>query len=124
MPSLIPEILFEIGKKLVKDGKSDAVIKYAFSGKEQLKTMKNVFASVSFLEFNETHYSIGWNDKSCCKFELNNDKPNSKFLMDNIGNSVINLEINRPFTILFRVMYRPIFQKIKAAKRKFFFFFD
>uniref|UniRef100_A0AC35GV51 Uncharacterized protein n=1 Tax=Panagrolaimus sp. PS1159 TaxID=55785 RepID=A0AC35GV51_9BILA len=116
MPVLIRELLFAIGKKLVKDGDSVDVIKVALSGKEALEAMKNVFASVSTLEIDKKFCAIGWGDP-CCKFGFRNDKQYLKFLMHCIGNSVADLRVKcSTFADTHQTIYNPILNKMLARK--------
>uniref|UniRef100_A0A914QLD1 Uncharacterized protein n=1 Tax=Panagrolaimus davidi TaxID=227884 RepID=A0A914QLD1_9BILA len=91
MPCLIPEILFEIGKKLMEDGNSDTVIQFALSGKQQFQTMKNLFASATTLKLYADYYDIGW-ENNLCKFPNNRL---AKLLLDSNGNRVDTLFIEK-----------------------------
>uniref|UniRef100_A0AC34FY78 DUF4371 domain-containing protein n=1 Tax=Panagrolaimus sp. ES5 TaxID=591445 RepID=A0AC34FY78_9BILA len=109
MPCLIPEILFDIAKKLVEDRNSDAVIQFGLSGKECFKALANVFASVTTLELYDNHFAVGW-DKQCSMFDV---KKVPKFLLHCIGGSVKKLHIEREFNPL----CQPIIDQIVAQKK-------
>uniref|UniRef100_A0AC35GEV2 Uncharacterized protein n=1 Tax=Panagrolaimus sp. PS1159 TaxID=55785 RepID=A0AC35GEV2_9BILA len=117
MPALNREILFAIGKKLVEDGDSEDVIKFALSGKRTLQAMKNVFASISTLEIDQKCCAIGWGDP-CCKFAFRNDKQHFKFLMHCIGNSVVDLRVNcSTFVDTHQTIYNPIFDNMLVRRQ-------
>uniref|UniRef100_A0A914QP93 Uncharacterized protein n=1 Tax=Panagrolaimus davidi TaxID=227884 RepID=A0A914QP93_9BILA len=117
MPFLNRDIIFAIGKKLVEDGNSVAVMKFALSGKKQLYEMRNVFASVTFLDLNEGYYGIGWGCKSGKFYYQNGDELPLKFFMDCIGDSIITLRLN--YSNIRRTMYQPFIDKIVKKKSKF-----
>uniref|UniRef100_A0AC35FFW2 DUF38 domain-containing protein n=1 Tax=Panagrolaimus sp. PS1159 TaxID=55785 RepID=A0AC35FFW2_9BILA len=110
MSCLNRDIIFAIGKKLVEDGDPVAIMKFALSGKKQLYEMRNVFASVTFLDLNEGFYGIGWGRKSGKFYYQNGEELPLKFFMDCIGDSVINLHLN--FSHIRRTMYQPFIEKI------------
>uniref|UniRef100_A0AC34FLQ0 DUF38 domain-containing protein n=1 Tax=Panagrolaimus sp. ES5 TaxID=591445 RepID=A0AC34FLQ0_9BILA len=104
------EVLFDIGKQLIEDGDAENVYKFAVSGKEPYKAMAKVFASLTNVELYTTYYTVGWKDK-CCEFELGREKPHSKFLFNQIGNSVTTLHIHS-----FVPLYQSILDKIVTKK--------
>uniref|UniRef100_A0AC34FJ10 Uncharacterized protein n=1 Tax=Panagrolaimus sp. ES5 TaxID=591445 RepID=A0AC34FJ10_9BILA len=112
MPCLNQEVLFDIGKQLIEDGDSDAVIRFALSGKEPFQAMSKVFASVTTLGLFSNCFSIGWKDK-CYAFRIRNNKPSFIWLLSSIGNSVTRLHINYGNI----PSYRPIIEKIVAKKQ-------
>uniref|UniRef100_A0A914QCH7 Uncharacterized protein n=1 Tax=Panagrolaimus davidi TaxID=227884 RepID=A0A914QCH7_9BILA len=117
MPVLIRELLFAIGKKLVEDGDSLDVLKVAFSGKQTLQAVKNVFASVSTLEIGKKLCAIGWGDP-CCKFGFRNDKQYFTFLMHCIGNSVTDLRVKcSTFVETHQTIFHPIFYKMLVRRQ-------
>uniref|UniRef100_A0AC35GC98 Uncharacterized protein n=1 Tax=Panagrolaimus sp. PS1159 TaxID=55785 RepID=A0AC35GC98_9BILA len=115
MPHLIHENFFDIGKKLVEDGDLDAITKFAFSGKKPLQVMKEIFASATFLDLREDYYSIGWGGKCFCKVPYQNDEPPLKFLMNCIGDSVVNLTIN--YSLSRQRIYQSVIDKIVKKKK-------
>uniref|UniRef100_A0AC34FQM9 Uncharacterized protein n=1 Tax=Panagrolaimus sp. ES5 TaxID=591445 RepID=A0AC34FQM9_9BILA len=115
MPCLNQDLLFDIGKQLIEDGDSDAVIRFALSGKESFQAMSKVFASVTTLKLYYNQYSIGW-DKQCSTFQLGNGKNFSKFIFFHIGNCIKNLHIDGAM-VVFVEFYQPLFKKLLAKKR-------
>uniref|UniRef100_A0A914PPF7 Uncharacterized protein n=1 Tax=Panagrolaimus davidi TaxID=227884 RepID=A0A914PPF7_9BILA len=111
MPSLFPEILLEISKKFLEDGNSDAITKFALSGKQQLNAMKEIFVSVETLELYSDYYIIKWDHQTSVKHDPNYNKI-SKLFMHCIGDSVTNLHINDYFSNVDHKVYQPIFDKI------------
>uniref|UniRef100_A0A914Q7A5 Uncharacterized protein n=1 Tax=Panagrolaimus davidi TaxID=227884 RepID=A0A914Q7A5_9BILA len=107
MPCLIPEILFEIGKKLMEDGNSDTVIQFSLSGKQQFQTMKSLFASATTLKLYSGHFNIGWENKLC---EFSNNR---------LANLLLNSNGNRVNT-LFIEKYIPEYQSVldRIAEKK------
>uniref|UniRef100_A0AC35GMU5 Uncharacterized protein n=1 Tax=Panagrolaimus sp. PS1159 TaxID=55785 RepID=A0AC35GMU5_9BILA len=99
MPCLIPEILFEIGKKLIEDGNSDTVIQFALSGKQQFQAMENVFASATALKLYADHFNIGWENKLCY------------FSNNRLTKLLLNSNVNRIDT-LFIEEYIPEYQSV------------
>uniref|UniRef100_A0AC35FPQ3 Uncharacterized protein n=1 Tax=Panagrolaimus sp. PS1159 TaxID=55785 RepID=A0AC35FPQ3_9BILA len=117
MPALNRDLLFAIGKKLVEDGDSEDVIKFALSGKQTLQAMKNVFASVSTLEIGKKCCAIGWDDP-CCRFGFRNDKHYLKFLMHCIGNFVVDLRVKcSTFVNTHQTSYNPILNKMLVRRQ-------
>uniref|UniRef100_A0AC35F538 Uncharacterized protein n=1 Tax=Panagrolaimus sp. PS1159 TaxID=55785 RepID=A0AC35F538_9BILA len=108
MPCLIPEILFEIGKKLIEDGNSDTVIQFALSGKQQFQAMENVFASATALKLYADHFIIGWENKLC--YFPNNRL--AKLLLNSNGNRVDTLFIEK-----YIPEYQSVFDKIAEKKQ-------
>uniref|UniRef100_A0AC35FPA7 Uncharacterized protein n=1 Tax=Panagrolaimus sp. PS1159 TaxID=55785 RepID=A0AC35FPA7_9BILA len=105
MPCLIPEILFEIGKKLIEDGNLKAIIQFGFSGKESLNVLKNVFASISTIKIYDNQIGIGWN-QTCSNFGA---EKIPKCFLNCIGGNVkcfyIELKINPIFqTIIDKII--------------------
>uniref|UniRef100_A0A914PP99 Uncharacterized protein n=1 Tax=Panagrolaimus davidi TaxID=227884 RepID=A0A914PP99_9BILA len=66
MPCLIPEILFTVCKKLIKDGCHDCVLGFGLSGKQPLKSLNNKVASITNVELYDNCYSGGWVSNRYC----------------------------------------------------------
>uniref|UniRef100_A0A914YY77 Uncharacterized protein n=1 Tax=Panagrolaimus superbus TaxID=310955 RepID=A0A914YY77_9BILA len=111
MLRLNSDILFEIGKKLIEDGDSDAVLRFGLSGKESWNALIKVFASVKILKLYYFYYSIGWDENCCCTFYFGSN-PHSTFLMNCIGASVKNLQLFEQFPI-----YKQILDKISERQQ-------
>uniref|UniRef100_A0A914RA37 Uncharacterized protein n=1 Tax=Panagrolaimus davidi TaxID=227884 RepID=A0A914RA37_9BILA len=112
---LIPEILFAIGKQIIRNGDSENdVVKFAFSGKESLKAAKNVLYSVTtFKLYENEEFGVDWDGK-CSKF---NYKKLPTSLIYCIGGSVISLHIEK----LINPFFQPIIDTIIEQKREGFF---
>uniref|UniRef100_A0AC35GQY2 Uncharacterized protein n=1 Tax=Panagrolaimus sp. PS1159 TaxID=55785 RepID=A0AC35GQY2_9BILA len=108
MPCLIPEILFETGKKLIEDGNSDTVIQFALSGKQQFQAVKNLFASATTLKLCTDYYSIGW-ENQLCNFPNNRL---TKLLLNSNGNSVDTLFIEK-----YILEFQSVFCRIAEKKQ-------
>uniref|UniRef100_A0A914Q1E2 Uncharacterized protein n=1 Tax=Panagrolaimus davidi TaxID=227884 RepID=A0A914Q1E2_9BILA len=115
--TLVPELLFDIGNKFVEDGESDALIKFALSGKLQFQAVVKVFDSITTLKLCETCFFIGGNDNPCCKFGLKTDNPQSPILVQLIGNSIKNLQLNCNISDGKCQMYQSFIDVIVAKKQ-------
>uniref|UniRef100_A0AC35GY02 Uncharacterized protein n=1 Tax=Panagrolaimus sp. PS1159 TaxID=55785 RepID=A0AC35GY02_9BILA len=115
MVCLNSDVLFDIGKKLIEDGDSDAVIKFFLCGKQQFQAMKNVFSSVSTLKLYRKYYEIGW-DKNCTKFDVGSSQSHLPFLMLLIGNCVKNLHLDDHFLLQWSP-YLTVAEKISKTKQ-------
>uniref|UniRef100_A0A914QFL6 Uncharacterized protein n=1 Tax=Panagrolaimus davidi TaxID=227884 RepID=A0A914QFL6_9BILA len=116
MPSLIPEILSDIGNELIENKDSNAINRFALSGKMPFQTMIKLFSSVETLEIHEMHYIIGWGAK-CFRIDFEFTEPPLKFLLNCSGNLITRFYIKNYFSNAQQKMYQPIFDKIIAQKQ-------